>query len=111
MKHFLHTLLVLLLFQMTACERKDCRCDPPPPCIEAKIESFKLQPHAQAIIKITRPNDTLYWFVDSIVDAGEEVLDENCDQVCVADCECDGGTIVFCDESHFGFPMETIWEQ
>ncbi len=82
----------------------------PSACLEAKIEAFKQDPSAQSIVKITRPNDTLYWFVDSLADGYEEVLDENCELVCVADCECTGN-IVFCDDTHLNFPQEIIWEK
>jgi hypothetical protein len=96
---------------LSACCKHPEASDPTPPeCITTKIEAFKQKPWAQSIIKVTRPNDTLYWFVDSIADGGEEVLNEQCELICTADCECDG-TIVFCDGSHLDFPQEIIWEK
>ena len=79
-------------------------------CLEEKIVAFKNEQYTQRIVKITRPDGNLYWFVDGFVDAGEEMVNEDCEVVCITDCECDGN-IVYCDSTHFNFPQETIWER
>ncbi len=79
-------------------------------CIEAKIEAFKQDPSAAAIIKIEKPGEPLYWFQDVYGDGVEEVVNDLCEFVCITDCECIGD-FVFCDETHFNHPMETIWEK
>jgi len=98
------------LILSACCKHPEEPTPKPSECISAKIEAFKQQALSQSIIKITTPNDTLYWFVDSLADGGEMVLNESCELVCTADCEC-VGNFVFCDGSHLDFPMETIWEQ
>lgn len=80
-------------------------------CLEIKFEEFKQDPWSESIIKINRPDGPLYWLVDKFADGVEEIVDQDCNVVCIADCECVGGTIVFCDQTHFDFPQETIWEQ
>ncbi|MBC7773983.1 MAG: hypothetical protein H7246_00990 [Phycisphaerae bacterium] len=108
MKYLVQTLFLFFALLLAFCKHPEQAN--PSNCLADKIEAFKQVPWAQSIVKISRPNDTLYWFVDSIADGGEEVLDENCELVCVADCECIGN-IEFCDETHFNFPMEIIWEK
>ena len=111
MKYSKTTLIAFAILALSACKHTDQE-NPSPlsTCLEDKIEAFKLEPFAQSIIKITRPNDTLYWFVDSIADGGEDVVNEDCELICVEDCEC-VGNIVFCNETHMNHPKEVIWEK
>jgi hypothetical protein len=96
----------LLLLSFFACKQTD---PPEPTCIDAKLEEFKESPFSAKIIKIDKPGGALYWLVDSVFDAGEEILNEQCEVVCVVDCECTG--VVFCDAAIWDFPQETIWEK
>ncbi len=79
-------------------------------CLEAKFEEFKQLPWAAKIVKVARPSGTLYWLVDSYIDTGESILDEQCTLFCTADCECDD-SVVQCDSTFYDYPMEVIWEQ
>ncbi len=79
-------------------------------CLEDKIEEFKQRPWAGSIVKIYKPGEALFWFIDSIADAGEDVLNEACEVVCITDCYCTG-VYVYCDASHLDYPMKTIWEK
>lgn len=111
MKPVFLILAILIPCCFFTCKKQDCHNENAiPPCIEAQIEDFKQETYATSVIKISRPDGPLYWFVDEIADAGEKVLDENCELVCVTDCECDGD-LVFCDGSHFDFPQEVIWQR
>jgi hypothetical protein len=80
-------------------------------CLEEKIEAFKNEESTQRIVKITRPDGNLYWFVGGAIDAGYEMMNEDCELVCITDCECDGNVIIICDSTHLDFPQETIWER
>lgn len=111
MKHSLSILITLSILCIGACKKQDCSEEQVSDCLQTKFEEFKQISYAHSIIKITRPDGTLYWFVDSFADGGEDVLNEDCEVVCIADCECDGSTIVFCDETHLSFPRETIWKK
>ncbi len=83
-----------------------------PDCLEAKIEEFKQLPWAASIVKINKPGETLYWLIDSFADAGESVLNEACEVVCITDIDCVcSEDVVFCDETHLNFPQEVIWEK
>lgn len=39
------------------------------------------------IIRIDRPDHPLYWFVNIHVDAGEEVINNQCEIFCITDLE------------------------
>ena len=108
MKNSASIVSTLFLFSFLACKKAD---EPKfSECIESKIEEFKQQPWADSIVKIKKPGETLYWFVDTTVDAGEGVFNENCDLICTTDCECDGD-FLFCDETHLHFPKEVVWKK
>lgn len=80
-------------------------------CLEEKMEAFKNEESTQRIVKITKPDGNLYWFVDGYIDTGEEIVNEDCEVVCITDCECDESVIISCDGTIFDFPQETIWER
>jgi hypothetical protein len=109
MKKITLFLSITIILMATACKEKaeTVYSD----CLEEKIAAFKSEEGAQRIVKITRPDGNLYWFVDGYVDTGEEIVNEDCDVVCTTDCECDESVIISCDSTHFNFPQETIWEQ
>jgi hypothetical protein len=109
MKNAFTIAVTLCLFPLFGC-KKDKEESLNISCIEEKIETFKQDPSAAAIVKIEKPGDTLYWFEDIYGDGIEEVLNESCEVVCITDCECTGN-FVFCDETHFNHPMEIIWEK
>ncbi len=109
----LSIIVSIAIFSISLCgcnKRQESPNETLPPCLQDKIEAFKQWPYAKSIIKILRPDGPLFWFVDRFYDGGEEVLDENCQFVCLADCEC-VGNIVQCDGSHLNFPLETIWKK
>jgi hypothetical protein len=110
MKHAHLLLITFLALGLGACKKQEAPPVELSDCLQDKFEAFKLETGAESIIKILRPNGTLYWLVDSYADGVEEVIDEQCQLVCIADCEC-GGNIVFCDDTHLNFPMETLWHQ
>ena len=83
--------------------------DPVTPCIQQKIDEFKLEQSADKVIRIDKPGDPLYWFVDEIADGFEGVFIDTCGFVCVTDCECI--TEHGCDSCIFNFPQEIIWEK
>ena len=111
MKHKVLLSTAFFALVLSACNKKDPDPSTPENCIQDKIEAFKLEADAESIIKILRPSGTLYWFVDSLGDGVEDVLDEQCNVVCITDCECLPGAIAFCDGTHLDFPQETIWER
>ena len=78
-------------------------------CIDQKIEAFKTEPGAYRVVKITSPARTLYWFVDSYADAGEEIVDIACNVVCITDLE--GITDIPCDDTIFDGQQEVIWQK
>ena len=79
------------------------------PCLEQKFEDWKQDPGAESIVRIERPNDTLYWFVDVVADGFEEVVSSNCLFVCVTDCNCI--TEHGCDPGIFSFPRTVLWSK
>lgn len=76
-----------------------------------KIEDFKLNPNAQAVIEIHAPLQNLYWFRDhgGVIDVGEDVFTSDCERFCNFGCFCDPSA--WCDEALLTYPMETIWEK
>jgi len=76
------------------------------PCIEERIDQFKLDMGAESIIKIERPEGLLYWFVDEVADGSEDVLTEDCSLFCITDCYC---VLKGCDEAIFDLPRKIIW--
>lgn len=80
------------------------------PCLDEKIKDFKKEYSAESIVRIDKPGEALYWFIDIYGDGFEEIFNEKCELVCVTDCEC-VGTFVQCDETQFDYPMVTIWEK
>lgn len=80
-------------------------------CLSEKFEAFKQKNWAESIIRINRPAGVLYILHDAPFDGGEDVLNADCELVCLTDCECDGSIIVLCDETHLNFPWETIWHK
>ena len=88
---------------------ENAKPDPVTPCIQQKINEFKLVSSAESIIKILRPEGDLYWFVDDEAVGFELVSDSNCGFVCVTECNCvsEHG----CDASIFNFPRKVIWEK
>lgn len=110
MKHFIFFALLFVSFSFSNCKK----CDQPqqgiPACIQAKIDAFKQLSYAESVIKISNPDGDLYWFVNEYADGGEEVLNEDCELVCTADCEC-AGSIVLCDGTQLDFPQVTIWHK
>ena len=83
--------------------------DPVTPCIQQKIDEFKQDSSAEAIIKILRPEGDLFWFVDDEAVGFELVSDSNCGFVCVTECNCvsEHG----CDPLIFSYPREVICEK
>ncbi len=79
-------------------------------CVEEKITAFKNLQGTQRILKVTRPDGNLYWFVGGAIDAGDEMVNEDCELVCISNCDCDE-SVILCDSTHFDFPQETIWER
>lgn len=96
----------LLLLSATACKKQEEFSG----CLQEKFEEFKELSYAHSIVEIKRPDGPLYWFVDAHVDGGESVLNQDCELVCTADCECDGN-VVFCDKTHTDFPQKVIWKK
>jgi hypothetical protein len=79
-------------------------------CLEERLETFKQDQFATQIIRIDHPDGPLYWLVKGgIADEGEPIINANCVEVCVVDCECVG--VTFCDESIMTAPKTVIWEQ
>jgi len=83
--------------------------DPVTPCMQQKIDEFKLDQGSEKIIKIEKPGDPLYWFVNEVADGFEGVFNEDCGFVCVTDCGCI--TEHGCEPSVFNFPQEIVWEK
>lgn len=103
------SLLLLLIMGILYGGCTKSSSDPVTPCIQEKIDAFKSDQGAQEIIKIVKPGDPLYWFVDEIADGVEEVFNEDCSFVCITDCYCI--TEHGCDASIFNFPREILWEK
>src|SRR5687767_2302096 len=100
MKYSRSSFFLFGLLFVFACKEDKIQCDE----LQNKIEEFMQEPSAESIVKIFKPGETLYWFVDSNIDAGEEVLNEECELVCIADCYCAPGSIPFCDETYLDYP-------
>ena len=107
MQYFNSIFIITSLFLLNACHQDKLECDD----LDNKIDEFKQEPLAESIVKIFKPGETLYWFIDSINDSGEEVWNEDCEVVCIADCYCGPGSIPFCDETYLDFPREIFWER
>ncbi len=108
MKSTIFSLALAAALAFAACDKKQ----PEPAenqCIDAKIEAFKSEPGAYQVVKITSPARTLYWFVDSYADGGEEILDIECNVVCITDLE--GFTDIPCDDTIFNGTHEVIWQK
>lgn len=90
-----------------------CKKEKPAPmtaCLEAKFEAFKQSPWATKIVKINRPDGAFYWLVQGgVADEGEEVLNDQCEVACTADCYCTGSGL--CEGGFLNFPQEVIWER
>jgi len=110
MKRYLLFVAAFFVFLHPSCKKLEAQSGELSDCLQAKFEAFKQTPSAHSIVKISRPDGPLYWFLDTTADGGESVLDQNCELVCVEDCKCIGN-IVFCDDSHLNFPKETIWQK
>lgn len=108
MKNFAAFALTLCLFASFGC-KKD-KEEEISDCMKDKIEEFKQTQYAESIIQINAPQGTLYWFVEVTVDGGEDVMNNDCEVVCQADCFCGPGANV-CSDALFNNPMETIWEK
>lgn len=82
-----------------------------PECMMQKIEAFKTETNAAAVIAINAPFDKLYWFktTNIPIDAGESVFTEECEWYCNFDCYCAPGSR--CDEDLLNFPKDTIWRK
>ena len=80
------------------------------PCLDERIAEFIDSQSAERIVRIDRPGDTLYWFVNLTADAGEIMLNVQCEAVCITDLE-GVSSLPFCDESHYNFPRVVIWEK
>ena len=80
-------------------------------CMTQKIEEFKSQPIALAVIQIDAPFRKLYWFrFDGIpIDVGEDVYTGDCEWYCNFGCYC--APSAYCDEDLLRFPMDTIWRR
>ena len=100
--------LVISILLFTSCE-ENAKPDPVTPCIQEKIDEFKLDSTADSIVKILRPEGILYWFVDNEAVGFELVSDSNCGFVCVTECNCI--TEHGCDPLIFSYPREVIWEK
>ena len=98
--------LVVAVVFFSSCE-DSCPSESYTPCLQQRIDEFKQNPSAEAIIRIERPGDSLFWFVDKEADGVEEVVTADCSFVCITDCECI--TEHLCDEAIFDFPRTTIW--
>jgi len=105
MKNSLSILLMICLFCLYSCHDSLEVTG----CLEDKFEEFKQDPWAESIVKINKPGEPLYWFIDTVADGVEEVLNEECELICIADCDCTG--LGLCDASHLDYPRETIWEK
>lgn len=101
-------LLSFLAMLLLSCDRSE-HAGPFTACIQERIDEFKLEPSAQSIIRINRPNDPLFWFVDSQGDGVEAVVNEDCTFICITDLE--GISEDYCENEIFLFPREVIWEK
>jgi len=114
MKHTLPFLLFILSLCLSFCKKQDCTPVPKETstCLQAKLDEFKQTLGAEAIVKILRPQGPLYWLVNFSIDSGENVLDENCEVVCITDCECIINSPLYdCTGAELDFPRETIWHK
>ena len=111
MKHLAYPLSFLLLL-LSACSKEH---DPEPfvisDCMTNKIEAFKVDSNAKAVIQINSPIRKLFWFqLASIpVDVGENLFTNDCDWYCNFGCFCLESAR--CDEDLLGFPRDTIWRK
>lgn len=80
-------------------------------CIKQKIEAFRAEPDAARIIRITGPDRVLYWFEDSLADGVEEVVDVECNVVCITDIEGISDPVPLCDGSIFDGQQEVVWQK
>jgi hypothetical protein len=80
-------------------------------CMTQKIEEFKSQPIALAVIQIDAPFRKLYWFrLNGIPpDVGEDVFTADCEWYCNFGCFCDPTS--YCDEDLLNFPRDTVWRK
>lgn len=88
-----------------------CKEDNPvnsiPDCLQQKIDDFKQDPHAQSIIRIQKPGDTLYWFIED-TESFDVILSEDCLFTCVV------APFIsehICDSTILDFPQEIVWEK
>ena len=80
------------------------------PCLDERIAEFIDSQSAERIVRIDRPGDTLYWFVNLTADAGEFMFNVQCEAVCITDLE-GVSSLPYCDDSHYNFPKVVIWEK
>lgn len=78
--------LIFICFAMLAvsCCKKNYASNDPSPCLQAKLEAFKLEPNAVSIRKQTVNGEIHYWLNDDArtYDGVEYILNETCDTVC-----------------------------
>lgn len=81
MKNLLFICLAMLA--VSCCKKNDDGNDPSP-CLQEKLEAFKLEPDAVSIRTQTVNGETHYWLNDnaSTYDGYEDILNENCEIVC-----------------------------
>ncbi|HEX5111503.1 MAG TPA: hypothetical protein VFV79_01540 [Saprospiraceae bacterium] len=109
MKQLFFTLSIFLVF-FAACS-KDHDSFEISDCMNQKIEDFKSQPIAFAVLRINTPLRKLYWFrLEGIpIDVGEDVFTSDCEWYCNFDCYCDPSA--YCNENILNFPKDTIWKK
>ena len=106
MKQFLLLALWAMLF--SSCDKSE-HASPFTACIQERIDDFKLDLSAHSIIRINTPKDTLFWFVNTYVDSGEVIVNDDCTFICITDLE--GISNNYCENAIFDFPREVIWEK
>lgn len=102
--------IVLLCFNIlifAACKKE---CENFEPCLEAKIEAFKVSPMAVSLKSIQLDDATYVWFNTNAThwDGIEYILSETCDTVCYFCGECEGPD---CADDYWNADWETFWEK
>jgi hypothetical protein len=80
-------------------------------CMTQKIEEFKSDSNASAVIQINTPFRKLFWFQLSAipVDIGENLFTDDCEWYCNFGCYCLSSAR--CDEDLLRFPVDTVWRK